>query len=113
MPPPRVGGQPLHAIYPLSLRRVRVGPCGSRGHGLTQYGQRSLDSPCAEDLAFSSSSLTHQNASLGREAQMGLRRWTFRTIELLAVLVAVTPAYAATITVPANGGLSGFGAFDR
>jgi hypothetical protein len=44
---------------------------------------------------------------------MGLRRWTFRTIDLLAVLVAVTPAYPATITVPANGGLSGFGAFDR
>lgn len=43
---------------------------------------------------------------------MGLRRWTLRTIELLAVLVAVTPAYAATITVPANGGLSGFGTPD-
>ena len=43
---------------------------------------------------------------------MGLRRWTLRTIELLAVLVAVTPAYAATITVPANGSLSGFGTPD-
>src|SRR5436190_15930349 len=53
-------------------------------HGPTQYGQRSLDSPGGEGLAFSPSSLTHRNAPTGRCA-MDRRRPSLLSFPLLLV----------------------------
>src|SRR5205809_3617559 len=60
-------------------------------HGPTQYGQRSLDSPCGEGLAFSPSSLTHRNAPTGRCA-MDRRRPSLLSFPLLLVLCGLVLA---------------------
>src|SRR5438046_7244573 len=72
-------------------------------YGPTQYGQRSLDSPGGEGLAFSPSSLTHRNAPTGRRA-MDRRRPSLLSFPLLLVWCGLVlapgppPARAAAVT---------------